>query len=164
MAASRRRVPARSGCACSIGSSPTATSNSDAQYAAAFSGMPLRGPSPATGRKRTRAAGGSGTPRSMTDVAFYHLQKSPLEAVLPKLLEKTLAAGKRALVLASSAERVEALAAHLWTYDPDSWLPHGTAQDGSPEEQPIWLTEKEDNLNGAAFLFLTDGADSSRVA
>jgi DNA polymerase-3 subunit chi len=100
----------------------------------------------------------------MTDVAFYHLQKSPLEAVLPKLLEKTLAAGKRAVVLASSVERVEALAAHLWTYDPDSWLPHGTAQDGSAEEQPIWLTEKDDNPTGASFLFLTDGADSAAIA
>lgn len=99
----------------------------------------------------------------MTDVAFYHLQKSPLEEVLPKLLEKTLAAGKRAVVLASSVERIEALAQHLWTYDPDSWLPHGTAQDGSPEHQPIWLTEKDETPNAATFLFLTDGADSARV-
>src|SRR5512144_3252348 len=100
----------------------------------------------------------------MTDVAFYHLQKSSLEAVLPKMLEKTLAAGKRALVLASSSERVEALATHLWTYDPDAWLPHGTAQDGSPEEQPIWLTDRDENPNGAGFLFLTDAADSSHIA
>jgi hypothetical protein len=49
----------------------------------------------------------------MTDLAFYHLQKSPLEVVLPKLLEKTLAAGKRAIVLVSSTDRAEALAAHL---------------------------------------------------
>ena len=100
----------------------------------------------------------------MTDVAFYHLQKSPLEDVLPKLLEKTLAAGKRAVVLASSTDRIEALAQHLWTYDPDSWLPHGTAQDGAPEDQPIWLSDRDENPNGAAFLFLTDGADSARVA
>jgi DNA polymerase-3 subunit chi len=100
----------------------------------------------------------------MTDVAFYHLQKSPLEDVLPKLLEKTLAAGKRALVRASSPERVEALAAHLWIYDPDSWLPHGTAQDGAAEDQPVWLTPHDENPNGAAFLFLTDGADSPAVA
>ena len=100
----------------------------------------------------------------MTDVAFYHLQRSPLEVVLPKLLEKTLQAGKRAVVLAASGERVEALAAHLWTYDPASWLPHGTAQDGSAEEQPIWLADRDENPNGAAFLFLTDGADSAQVA
>ncbi|QLH38492.1 MAG: DNA polymerase III subunit chi [Defluviicoccus sp.] len=100
----------------------------------------------------------------MTDVAFYHLQRSPLEDALPKLLEKTLVAGKRAVVLAGSTERVEALAAHLWIYRPDSWLPHGTAVDGSPEDQPVWLTERDENPNGAAFLFLTDGADSPSVA
>ena len=99
----------------------------------------------------------------MTDVAFYHLQRSPLEAVLPKLLEKTLAAGKRALVVAGSEARVEALAGHLWTYDPASWLPHGTARDGSPEAQPVWLTAARDNANGATFLFLTDGTDHDDV-
>ncbi|MBK8176035.1 MAG: DNA polymerase III subunit chi [Rhodospirillales bacterium] len=100
----------------------------------------------------------------MSDVAFYHLQRSPLEDALPKLLEKTLAAGKRALVLASSSERIEVLAVHLWTYQPDSWLPHGTAQDGSPEVQPIWLATRDENVNGASYLFLTDGADSTTVA
>ncbi|MBL8665920.1 MAG: DNA polymerase III subunit chi [Rhodospirillales bacterium] len=100
----------------------------------------------------------------MTDVAFYHLQRATLEAALPQLLMKTLAAGKRAVVLAASAERVEALATHLWTWDQDAWLPHGTAQDGSAEEQPVWITPHDENPNGAAFLFLCDGADSARVA
>ena len=100
----------------------------------------------------------------MTEVAFYHLQRSPLDAALPKLLEKTLAAGKRAVVMAASTERVEALNALLWTYQQDSWLPHGSARDGSPAEQPIWLTTDDENPNGAGFLFLTDGATSARVA
>ena len=99
----------------------------------------------------------------MTEIAFYHLEKSPLEQVLPKLLEKTLGAGKRALVLAGSVERVEALAGVLWTYEQGSWLPHGTEQDGAPEDQPVWLATVDDNPNGAAFLFLTDGATSDRI-
>lgn len=99
----------------------------------------------------------------LTDVAFYHLQSAPLEAALPKLLEKTLAAGKRAVVVAGSAERVEALVATLWTYDSASWLPHGSAADGYAADQPIWLTVGDDVPNGASFLFLVDGADSARV-
>jgi DNA polymerase-3 subunit chi len=93
----------------------------------------------------------------MTEIAFYHLQNSPLETVLPVLLEKTLDAGKRALVLAGSVERVEALNALLWSHDPNGWLPHGSAKDGDPEDQPIWLSADQDNANGASFLFLTDG-------
>ena len=93
----------------------------------------------------------------MTQIAFYHLQRSPLEAVLPRLLEKTLEAEKRALVLAASEARIEALNALLWTYNPNSWLPHGSAKDGYAEDQPVWLTTDEENPNGAQFLFLTDG-------
>ena len=100
----------------------------------------------------------------MTDIAFYHLQRSPLEQVLPRLLEKTLTAGKRAVVLAGSEDRVEALAMVLWTYHPDSWLPHGTAKDGEADRQPVWLTPHDENPNGASFLFLTDGMDSEHTA
>lgn len=99
----------------------------------------------------------------MTDIAFYHLQKLPLERVLPTLLEKTLEGGKRALVLAGSTERVEVLAGFLWTYEQGSWLPHGCSPDDNPEQQPVWLTTGDDNLNKADFLFLTDGASSEKV-
>jgi DNA polymerase-3 subunit chi len=100
----------------------------------------------------------------VTEIAFYHLERSPLEDALPKLLEKTVAAGKRAVVIAGSAERVEALNAHLWTYDPDAWLPHGSAADGHAEDQPVWLTAADENPNGAHYLFLADGATSKSVA
>lgn len=83
--------------------------------------------------------------------------------MLPRLLERTLQAGKRAVVLLGSAERVEALNAHLWTYDPDSFLAHGAARDGNAERQPVWLTHVEENPNDARFLFVADGARASRL-
>lgn len=94
----------------------------------------------------------------MTDVRFYHLQRRSLEQTLPQLLEKILERGSRAVVMSGSDERVEALAAHLWTYDQRAFLPHGTARDGNAAEQPIWLTASEENPNGADVLVLTDGA------
>jgi len=97
-------------------------------------------------------------------VDFYHLQSSPLERALPQLLDRILKTGQRAVVMAASEERVEALANMLWTYDPNSWLPHGTTKDGAAEQQPIWLTDREENPNGARFLVLTDGMSSSRMA
>jgi len=100
----------------------------------------------------------------MTDVGFYHLQKSPLERALPRLLEKVLAADMRAVVMAQSEERVEHLNNVLWTYDPASFLPHGSARDGWAERQPVWLTETDENPNGARVLVLTDGAASDHVA
>lgn len=99
----------------------------------------------------------------MTEIAFYHLERTPLERVLPALLEKTLAAGKRALVLTGTEDRAEALTGHLWTYGEGAWLPHGTKKDGAPEDQPVWLAADDDNPNGAQFLFLTGGAASDGV-
>ena len=99
----------------------------------------------------------------MTEVRFYHLQRTPLEAALPPMLEKTLERGQRAVVMASSDERIEYLAGHLWTYEERSFLPHGSARDGYPDRQPIWLTAKDENPNAAQVLFLTDGAVSGRI-
>jgi len=99
----------------------------------------------------------------MTEIAFYHLEQWPLERALPMLLEKTLAAGKRALVLAASEARIESLNGALWTYDAASWLPHGSSRDGDDEEQPVWLAVDGDNANSADYLFLTDGATHSAL-
>ena len=96
-------------------------------------------------------------------VDFYHLLTSPLERALPQLLEKVVQSGQRAVVLAASDDRVEALATHLWIYTSESWMPHGTAKDGFAKDQPIWLTTLEENPNAARILVLTDGMASSRL-
>ncbi len=100
----------------------------------------------------------------MTEVRFYHLQRTTLDAALPAMLEKTHSRGQRAVVLLGSGERVEALASRLWTYAERSFLPHGTARDGRAEMQPIWLTAEDENPNGAQVLFLADGARSAHMA
>ncbi len=94
----------------------------------------------------------------MTEIRFYHLRTTALERALPQLLEKILARGTRAVVMAGSPERVAALDNALWTYDDRSFLPHGSARDGFAEEQPIWLTMQPENPNGAQVLVLADGA------
>ncbi len=99
----------------------------------------------------------------MTEVRFYHLTRTTLEAALPKMLEKTVERGQLAVVRAGSEERVEALNAWLWTYGDRTFLPHGSAQDGHAEHQPVWLTERDETPNGAEVLFLTDGAVSERL-
>lgn len=94
----------------------------------------------------------------MTRVDFYHLQSRRLEDVLPKLLEKAYDTGKKVVVKIGNEERVEFLNSLLWTYNDTSFLPHGSKKDGFGELQPIWLTAGDDIPNGAAFLFLADGA------
>jgi DNA polymerase-3 subunit chi len=99
----------------------------------------------------------------MTKVSFYHLTTAPLEQALPVLLEKSLSAGHRVVLMAGSAERVAHLDAHLWTFDPPSFLPHGSGQDGMEMHQPIFLTDEDKNPNGADLLVLTDGVTSRHL-
>jgi DNA polymerase-3 subunit chi len=94
----------------------------------------------------------------MTEMLFYHLQRQPIERVLPQLLERSIERGWRVVVQVSSDERVEALDAHLWTYRDDAFLPHGTAREGDAAAQPIVLTTADHNPNGATVRFLIDGA------
>jgi DNA polymerase-3 subunit chi len=94
----------------------------------------------------------------MTETLFYHLETRGLEDVLPGLLERTRARAWKAVIRVGSAERMEVLDTHLWTYSEQTFLAHGTAADGHPSRQPIYLTTETENPNRAEVLFLVDGA------
>ncbi|MDX1401898.1 MAG: DNA polymerase III subunit chi [Kiloniellales bacterium] len=100
----------------------------------------------------------------MSEVRFYHLTRGTLETAIAVMLRRLLQRGQRAVVQLGSEERVEALASYLWTFDDTSFLPHGTAKDGQPQLQPIWLTARDEPPhNGADVLFLGDGAESEHM-
>ena len=99
----------------------------------------------------------------MTEIGFYHLLKTPLERALPRLLERAVGGGYRIVVRAASAERIEHLNVLLWTYDEAGFLPHGAARDGNAADQPIWLTDRDDNPNGATMLVLFDGVEAADI-
>jgi DNA polymerase III subunit chi len=94
----------------------------------------------------------------MTEILFYHLERHPLERVLPILLKKSLERGWRVVVEAGSAERIERLEEMLWTYRDDSFLPHGVAGSENEAEQPVLLTAESDNANNADIRFFVDRA------
>src|SRR6185295_19954772 len=97
----------------------------------------------------------------MPETLFYHLERKSLEDVLPDLLERTRERDWKAVLRIGSAERMQALDSHLWTYSEQTFLAHGTAAEGHPELQPIFLTTEEENPNQAHVLFLVDGAAPS---
>jgi DNA polymerase-3 subunit chi len=93
----------------------------------------------------------------VTEILFYHLQRQPIERVLPTMLEKSLERGWKVVVQASSDERVDALDAHLWTYRDDGFLAHGTYRENEAAMQPVLLTVHDHNPNSATVRFLIDG-------
>ena len=57
-------------------------------------------------------------------IVGYHHSISPVEKVLPKLLEKVLAAGQRAVVMAPSDDELKIIDTFLWTYSKSELLPN----------------------------------------
>jgi DNA polymerase-3 subunit chi len=100
----------------------------------------------------------------LTDVWFYHLERTGLDQALPELLEKTLQRGWKAVVRTRAAERVGHLDGWLWTYRDDSFLPHAPDDEPGAARQPILLTTGFENPNGADALFLVDGAEPGDLA
>ncbi len=100
----------------------------------------------------------------MTEVRFYHLERSSLDQVLPQLLTKALQTGQRVLIKAPDAKEVERLNEHLWTYDPASFIPHGSAKDGNETDQSVFLTDTDENPNSASILFLTHDLKSAALS
>lgn len=93
----------------------------------------------------------------LAKIAFYHLTATPIERMLPKLLEKSYHSGMRALLLVANEQEVNGWNERLWTYDPDAFLPHGAAKDGSAHRQPIWISTQLEWENSPALAAVTDG-------
>jgi DNA polymerase-3 subunit chi len=100
----------------------------------------------------------------VVEIGFYHLTRTTLPEALTRLLDRTLRAGQRALVLCPDEARLKALDVALWGCAEPVWLPHGTVADGDPDLQPVWLSTVPEPANGAQFLFLVDGADTDRCS
>ena len=99
----------------------------------------------------------------MRESCYYHLQRTSLEQALPQLLLKTLERGWRAVVRTDSIDRARALNQLLWVWDERAFLPHGCFDDGDPALQPVWLTDRDENPNGAQALVLIHGALTARA-
>lgn len=98
----------------------------------------------------------------MGAVYFYHLTERPLEATLPILLEKSVAAGWRVELRGVTPERADWLDAQLWQGGArESFLPHGRAGGTHDADQPILLTHAGQGAPGASCLVAYDGAELS---
>ena len=95
-----------------------------------------------------------------TEHWFYHLGRGTVLGALPPLLEKVLERGWRALVRSPDPDALAALDQVLWTYRPDSFLPHGLSSEPRAEAQPVLLTSAAENENQASAVILLHGAQA----
>ena len=90
-------------------------------------------------------------------VDFYHLTIRPAERVLPRIAERVLADGGRLLVVSAAEGQRAALDRFLWSYEAESFLPHGCAGAGDEAAQPVLIAPTPEPANGARVIAVTDG-------
>jgi len=90
-------------------------------------------------------------------VDFYHLTKLPLERALPQIAAKVIAAGGRLIIVAGEEGQRVRLDQLLWSYAPESFLPHGQAGGEDDARQPVLIVASPEAVNGARNIALVDG-------
>ncbi|MDO7842743.1 DNA polymerase III subunit chi [Sphingomonas immobilis] len=90
-------------------------------------------------------------------VDFYHLTVTPLDRALPQIAEKVLGTGGRLLIVTESESQRATLDRLLWTYSPESFLPHGEAGGEGDARQPVLIAPEAEPANAARNVALVDG-------
>ncbi|AUH63007.1 DNA polymerase III subunit chi [Paracoccus zhejiangensis] len=94
----------------------------------------------------------------MGNALFYHLTRSPAEQLLPVLIGKSLQAGWRVELRATTRDRLERLDERLW--QGDGFLPHGLAGGPHDARQPVLMTVAGQAAgNNPSCLMALDGAE-----
>jgi DNA polymerase-3 subunit chi len=94
----------------------------------------------------------------IVEVAFHHCAEVTASEALPRLLEQHLAAGRRVHVRVDDLRERRRLDEYLWTFDPDSFLPHAAMPCETAEDQPVLLAGGSEPLNGATVCVVLDPA------
>jgi len=89
-------------------------------------------------------------------VDFYHLTVTPLERALPQIAEKVVSSGGRLLIVSDNEAQRGAIDRLLWSYSPESFLPHGLAGEDDAS-QPVLIAAEPAPANDAANIALIDG-------
>ncbi len=90
-------------------------------------------------------------------VDFYHLTITPLDRALPRIAERIVGDGGRLLVVAGGEDQRRHLDRLLWSYSPDSFLPHAEAGGSDDGDQPVLIASDVVPANAARHVALVDG-------
>lgn len=94
------------------------------------------------------------------EILFYHLEASTPFEDAPKLLMKAYKTGLKTLVLCPDTVFRDRLDQVLWTFEAESFLPHGTVSDTkNADKQPILLSSDPVARDEIKLVLVLDGAD-----
>jgi DNA polymerase-3 subunit chi len=95
----------------------------------------------------------------MTEILFVEVTTSRLELRVCELAERIHARGERLQILAPDSEQASRLDDLLWTFRPDSFIPHGLLEPaGDNPALPVVITTREEPVPGIRHLLMLEFA------
>ncbi len=95
------------------------------------------------------------------EINFYHLENINYK-IIAQILLKIRDEGKRTLIYAKTDELLKQIDEGLWSFSKTKFLPHATKWENvNYLDQPIFLTNEEDNQNKAEFLLMLDAVNDN---
>ncbi len=94
----------------------------------------------------------------MTDIWFYHLERQPLETVLPRILAAMCARGDRISVHATTKAVLDDVSKKLWAMEDVAFISHSFATDPYAERQNLLLCLDQQSPNQSKQRIFIDDA------
>jgi DNA polymerase-3 subunit chi len=94
----------------------------------------------------------------VTEIRFYHLQRSSAEKAVPDLLKKAVERGHKVLFKLPTASRRQFYDEWLWRFAPESFLPHAQEGDEADADHAIWLSTNDNAPNQPTMALVAEGA------
>ncbi|MBP7190690.1 MAG: DNA polymerase III subunit chi [Rickettsiaceae bacterium] len=95
----------------------------------------------------------------MPIINFYQISDGSIEKTACQLLEKCYKNGSKTLVRVANETAVENINKSLWTFSQKAFIPHGSKDDEIQKNQPIYITNRDENPIDATMLMLVSSLD-----
>jgi len=93
--------------------------------------------------------------KTMTEVIFVETSASRMEIRACEIAEENYAQGRKLQIIALDQEQAERLDDLLWTFKPDSFVPHGLWVGSLDEpDQPVVITTRKERVLGMDSLLM----------
>lgn len=93
------------------------------------------------------------------EVSFYCLTKTSISKAVPRLIEKIYYSGQRLVIITEDEEMMKTIDDGLWVYSTKHFIPHATLLDEYQSDQPVYITNKQENPNKATIMMAIGGAN-----
>ena len=91
------------------------------------------------------------------EINFYQTDEVVSKSIAP-LMIKVLDDKKRVFIFCKNPAQIKEIDSALWNYGRNKFIPHSTISDKELDHkrQPVFISDKEENLNSADFLLFID--------